>query len=252
MSRFVALTCSALARSIYALAATSPHTVTVRLFEQGLHNQPKNLRSVLQAQIDSIQPGECDAILLVYGMCGTATIGLTTQHTPLVIPRAHDCITLYLGSKERYQEEFEAQPGTYWYSVDYVEHLAQGSSVALGAASIEAEAAEYERYVAKFGKETADLLIEELRKWSQHYTRAVFVDMGSADHVGAEAMARQKAEREGWLFERIQGNRRLLELLVNGTWQEDDFLVVAPGQRIEQTYDAALVKGAALLVSATP
>ena len=34
MSRYVALACSALARSIYSLAASGPHIVTVRLFDQ--------------------------------------------------------------------------------------------------------------------------------------------------------------------------------------------------------------------------
>lgn len=54
MADYIALTCEALARSIYALAAETPHTVSIRLFEQGLHNRPKNLRSVLQEQIDEI------------------------------------------------------------------------------------------------------------------------------------------------------------------------------------------------------
>ena len=41
MARYLALTCEALARPVYAAAAVSPHTVNVRLFKQGLHNRPK-------------------------------------------------------------------------------------------------------------------------------------------------------------------------------------------------------------------
>ncbi|HVO71935.1 MAG TPA: DUF1638 domain-containing protein, partial [Aggregatilineaceae bacterium] len=121
MKHYIALTCEALARSVYAAAAESPHTISVRLYHQGLHNTPKRLRRTLQDEIDAIQPGECDAILLAYGICGTSTLGLAARHTPLVIPRTHDCIALYLGSHRRYLEEFNAHPGTYWYSLDFLE-----------------------------------------------------------------------------------------------------------------------------------
>ncbi len=33
----------------------------------------------------------------------------------LVIPRAADCITLFLGGRARYQQQFSDHPGTYWY-----------------------------------------------------------------------------------------------------------------------------------------
>jgi len=246
MKRFVALTCEALARSIYAIAANTPHTVSIHLFKQGLHNAPKNLRQVLQAEIDAIEPNTYDAILLVYGMCGTSTVGLTARHTPLVITRAHDCITLYLGSHQLYQEEFDRHPGTYWYSVDYMERTEPGASVALGAAGIEEQEEQYEEYVRKFGQETADMLMEEMRKWAQHYTRAAFIDTGLGDSLRYEKMAIDKAEKEGWVFERKQGNRRLLEMLINGDWSEDEFLFVPPGHTIKQSYNAGIVRAEAI------
>jgi len=242
MARFLALTCEALARSIYSLSAETKNTVSVRLFRQGLHNRPKNLRTVLQEEIDAIKPGEYDAILLVYGMCGTSTVGLIARETPMVIPRAHDCITLYLGSRQRYQEEFDRHPGTYWYSVDYVERAEKGASVALGAAGIEEEEAQYEEYVRKFGQDNADMLIEEMRKWSQHYTRAAFIDTGLGNTEAYEQMAKEKAAREGWVYERKQGNRRLLETLIKGDWPADEFLLVPPGHTIRQRVDDQLVE----------
>lgn len=236
MKKFVVLTCEALARTIYDIAAETSHTVTVRLFEQGLHNRPKNLRHVLQNQIDAVEPGEFAAILLAYGMCGRSTVGLATSHTPLVIPRAHDCITLYLGSHERYQREFDRHPGTYWYSVDYMERAEPGKFVALGAAGIEDSEDQYEKYVAKYGQAAADILMDEMRKWSQHYTRAVFIDTGLGDIERFAAMAEENARHKGWLYERKTGNRRLLEMLLHGQWPGEEILVVPPGYMIDQSY----------------
>ncbi len=244
MSRFLALTCEALARSIYQLSAATDHTVSVRLFGQGLHNRPKNLRKILQEEIDDVPDDEFDAILLVYGMCGTSTVGLTARDTQLVIPRAHDCITLYLGSRERYQEEFERHPGTYWYSVDYIERAEKGASVALGAAGIEETEAQYKEYVAKFGKEAADMLMEEMRKWTLHYTRAAFIDTGLGNTAEYEQLAKDKAQREGWVFEHLAGNRRLLQMLISGDWSDDEFLVVPQGHRICQDFGEKLIKSA--------
>jgi hypothetical protein len=239
--RYIAITCEALARSIYAAAASSPHTVTVRLFQQGLHNTPKNLRVTLQDEIDKIQPDECDAILLAYGLCGLSTLGLHSHHLPLIIPRAHDCISLYLGSRERYSEEFNAHPGTYWYSLDYMERNQDDTTVALGA-SFQAPLKDvYDSYVEKYGKENADYLMEVMGAWRDHYSRAVFIRMGFAEEEHIERRARAEAERRGWSFERLQGNPRLLNLLLHGDWPTEEFLLVPPGHSIQQSPDPEVI-----------
>ncbi len=242
MARYLALTCEALARPVYAAAAVSPHTINVRLFKQGLHNRPKGLRVTLQDEIDAVPQGEWDAILLAYGMCGTATVGLTSRHTPLVLPRAHDCITLYLGSRQRYNDEFMRHPGTYWYSVDYMERQEKGAAVALGAAGLADDEEQYEQYVQKYGQETADMLMEEIRSWSRHYTRATFIDLELSDGGIYAERAEEKAAKEGWVFERMQGDTRLMRMLMHGEWDAEEFLVVPPGQAIGQSYKDDIVK----------
>jgi hypothetical protein len=242
MKHYIALTCEALARSVYAAAAESPNTISVRLYRQGLHNTPKRLHGTLQDEIDAVQPGECDAILLAYGMCGNSTLGLMTRHTPLVIPRTHDCIALYLGSHRRYLEEFNAHPGTYWYSLDFLERNDPGANVGLGATNIGMMDEVYQDYVEKYGQDNADYLMEVMGEWGKHYERAVYLDTGIGDGSEFEAMAREQAERRGWLFERKQGDRRMVKMLLDGEWAEDEFLIVPPGYTIQQSMDDGLIQ----------
>jgi hypothetical protein len=225
----------------------SPHAITIQHFQQGLHNTPRKLQEILQEEIDCIKPGTCDAILLAYGLCGTATLGLKSHHTPLIIPRAHDCITLYLGSRERYQEQFNATPGTYWYSLDYMERNTDDRTIALGATSQSTLDAAYEEYVEKYGKENADYLMEVMDSWHDHYSRAVYIHMEHNEDDIFEGQAKEAANKHGWEFERLQGNRRLLNMLVQGEWSEDEFLIVHPGQTIVQSMEPEIIIQAANL-----
>ncbi len=243
--RLVALTCEVLARSVYLCAAHSPNVVDVRLSRRGLHENPPNLRTTLQAQIDAIGPPS-DAAVLAYGLCGGATAGLRAGSTPLVVPRAHDCITLFLGDRARYQEEFLANPGTYWYVQDYLERTDDDSAFGgLGAVSDEAARATYAQYVEKYGEDNAAYLMEALGAWRSQYDRAAFVDMGLATPdaaAAAELRARDDADRRGWRFDRIAGELLLVRRLIDGPWHPADFLVLQPGEQIGMSYDESVIR----------
>ena len=81
----------------------------------------KPMAAKIQEAVDRTPEGVYDAILLGYGLCGNGLDGLTARHTRLVLPRAHDCIALLMGSRERYRAYFEANPGTYYRSTGWLE-----------------------------------------------------------------------------------------------------------------------------------
>jgi hypothetical protein len=254
--RLLALTCEVLARSVYLCAARSPHVVDVHLNRRGLHDDPPNLRTILQREIDAVDAAggaalgavgaPYDAILLAYGLCGAATAGLQAGSIPLVVPRAHDCITLFLGSRDRYTAEFTGHPGTYWYVQDFVERSDDGGAFAgMGAVSDAEARATYEEYVEKYGEDNAAYLMEALGGWRSHYDRAAYVDMGVADPRAAaavEAHTRDDAARRGWAFEKLAGELLLVRRLVDGEWGADDFLVLQPGERLAMSYDEAVIR----------
>ena len=219
------IACEALSRAVYFYAAKSPHRINLTLQKIGLHDRPTSLREHLQKLIDQTPSEDYDAILLTYGLCGRAIDGLVSRDLPLVIPRAHDCITLYLGSRDAYTEQQNNQPGTYWYSQDYLERSGRyGENMALGSAL------------------PSDLnnTFETLSGWQKHYTRAVLFE----SEFGVDEEIRQKAEdqahQNGWQLESIPSNFQLIKKQIFGQW-DDDFLVVPPQHRVQMTADEGII-----------
>lgn len=241
--RIKCLGCDALARMIYLSAAQSPHIVDVSLFQLGLHRKPADLQMRLQAEIDAAQGQGYDAVAMAYGLCGKSTNGLVARDVPVVVPKAHDCITLFLGSRERYEEQHQKAPGTYWYALDYIERGSQGGEkVVLGSSMDDGRSIEtvYEEYVAKYGRDNADYLMEVMGAWRSHYERAAFIDLGIGNSQVVEGQAREEAARRGWNFERITGDIVLIRRLLTGDWDKD-FVVLQPGQKLGMAYDDEII-----------
>ena len=233
--RIKCIVCDVLARPAYWSAAHSPHMVDIVLERFGLHLKPGELRKTLQAHIHAAdQAGVYDAVTLAYGLCGKATDGLLAMGIPLVIPRAHDCITLFLGGRDRYQAEFESCPGTYWYVQDYIQRgETEEIPLSIGANTLADEQVVYAEYVEKYGKDNADYLMEVMGGWQSHYERAAYIDMGVGEGEDVADKAQQDAVKHGWRFERMAGDLVLIRRLLYGDWDAEDFLVLQPGQRIE-------------------
>ena len=234
--RLKAIVCEVLAREIYACAVGTAHVVDVELLEKGLHTEPAELGAELQRRVDSTDPDRYDAIVLAYGLCGAATAGIRARHIPIIIPRAHDCITLYLGSKERYHTRFTEHPGTYYYTPDYMERGGADSVSGLGAEDDGKTRSQYEEYVLKYGEENALYLMEVMGAWRAHYDQATYIDIADINLPDYRAKVKDLAARRGWSYSEVVGQARLLQQLVDGDWTEDAFLRVEPGELIVATY----------------
>lgn len=242
--RIKCIACDVLARLVYLSAAYSPHIVDVTLERFGLHQTPHKLRDVLQQQIDSADSeGGYDAVVLAYGLCGKSTHMLKAGKIPLVIPRAHDCITLFLGGRARYEREFSTCPGTYWYVKDYIERGdTEDVSLSIGAHTAANGDALYSEYVEKYGADNADYLMDVMDAWHNLYERAVFIDHGVGDGNTVANRAQADAQQRGWRFERLTGDAVLIKRLLDGDWNED-FLILQPGQQIEMVGGKEIIRG---------
>jgi len=222
------ITCKVMQREAYFCAARTKNVVDIVLMPQGLHDEPDKLRAEVQKALDNthdIQGRAYDASLLGYGLCSNGIAGLSAE-IPVVVPRGHDCITLLLGSKDRYQEYFDSHRGVYWYSAGWIESGKQPGKE------------RYERtlkeYQAKYGDDNAQYLMEVEQDWIRQYNWATFIDWGLANSDEYKDYTKRCAEFLHWNYDELKGDPALMQKLVDGQWDDGEFLVVRPGQKIKE------------------
>jgi hypothetical protein len=254
--RIKLIACEVLFREICLCASRAKAVIDLTFLRRGLHSNPDMLRQEVQAHIDAVAAAsepptprssgraragfslfpdeeQCQAVVLAYGLCSNGVAGLRARDIPLVVPRAHDCITFLLGSKEEYGRLFSQRPGTYYYSGGWIERrLDRVPRTPEDGAGLDLP---FDELVAKYGRDNAEYLWEIQSNWVKHYTHAAHICMQLGDEEGYRDYVRRVAEEHGWNYDEITGNLSLLQALCDGEWDEERFLVVPPGQQIVAT-----------------
>lgn len=239
--------CEIVYREACYLAATSSAQIDVEFLQKGLHDlETAEMVSKIQSTIDSVDPeAGYEAILLGYARCNDGLVGVTARSIPLVVPRAHDCITFFFGSRNEYREYFDSHPGTYYLTTGWSERNVSWSErdsrglrgydrPAYGRQGIMGKLGlteSYEEMVRKYGKDNADFLKDTVGDWMKNYDRFLYLRMGVCDEEPFIEAARKDAAERGWKLEVRPGSLSLLRKLFAGPWDED-FVVVPPGARI--------------------
>jgi hypothetical protein len=227
--RLKLISCEVLYREMCAAAARSPHQVDVEFLPKGLHDQgSSSMRARLQEAADRVDATRYEAVLLGYALCGNGVAGLVSRTLPMVIPRAHDCIALLMGGRDRYRSYFENHPGVFFRSTGWLERGEDLDQAAL--------------LIARYGEDNGRYLFDEFNGYQRNYRQLAYIATGLEPDGSFERQAREEAARRGWQFETIRGDLRLLERLVAGDWDENDFLVVPPGWRVKPTYDEGIIE----------
>jgi hypothetical protein len=231
--RLKLIACEVLYRELCAVVSRSVNQVDAEFLPKGLHDMGSDgMRKRLQETIDRVDASKYEAVLLGYALCGNGIGGLVARTIPVVVPRAHDCITLFLGSRRRYLDYFNSHPGVYFKTTGWIE---RGKNLHMLDRQMTFS---YEELVAKYGEDDARYLYEELTK---HYRQFTYIEMGVEPDGSFEREVRGEAAQRGWAFEKVQGDLRLFRTLADGPWDDGDFLVVQPGQRIVVKLDNGII-----------
>ena len=182
--------------------------------EFGLHVNPDALRKNLQEAIDKAS-ATSEWIILGYGLCSQAVVGLRANGCSLVVPKVDDCIAIFLGSGEAYREQAGLAPGTYYLTKGWIE---------AGDTPFD----EYDSLVAQYGEEKARWLMNRILK---NYTRLALINTGQYELERYRDYSQRTAERFGLRYEEIRGSDALVKRMVHGPW-DGDFVIARPGQTV--------------------
>jgi len=241
--RLKLVACEVLYREMCAAVARSTNQVDIEFLPKGLHDLGgAAMRARLQEIADAADPARYEALLLGYALCGNGVAGLESRALPLVIPRAHDCIALLMGSRQRYQEYFDSSPGVYFRSTGWLE---RGEDLDQATTRIVRDRTgcgyTLEDLIARYGDDNGRYLFDQFSGYQRAYRRLTYIETGLEPDGRFEQRARDEAVRRGWEFELISGDLRLFESLLAGNWEDRDFLVVPPGWRVKSTYDQDVI-----------
>lgn len=213
-----------LACKVFEGIVSASSEIQNQFLDYGLHLVPKKLQKTVQEQIDAIKTPSL--IILGYGLCGNGLHEIEAGIHTLVIPKADDCVAMFMGSRQRFMEEFNNNPGTYYLTKGWFEVGSDPLST-------------YEEYLKGYGQETADWLMEQQY---QHYKRLVFVALDEDDLAAYRPRALEVAEycqRFGMVYEEMLGSWDLIHkietVLSDIETLSPEFIVVPPGGVLEQS-----------------
>lgn len=191
-----------------------PEGMTYEILDFGLHLTPEKLRNTLQETIDAAS-FEADTIILGYGLCSMAVVGLKATKCTLVVPRVDDCIAIFLGSHTAYKQQASQEPGTYYLTKGWIEVN-------------DTPFAEYKRLTERYGLERADRIMKLMFK---NYTRLAFIDTGHYEQERYREYARSMAKQFELRYEELIGSKALIKKMIYGPW-DADFVIAHPGETI--------------------
>jgi len=234
------IACGVFERELEALKREGLGPMEVELLDAGLHSRPKELKVRVQAAIDACDDGKYERIAIVYGMCGRGAIGLMSRGTPVVLPRVHDCIALFLGSSDEYRRQFKTWPGTFYMTPGWFEkkaHPDQYRASVLKKGWCACNDPNYPEWSNKFGPENADFIAEFFQSWRKNYKRVALVNNGLGNVQQYRSYVESLAEVSGWQFEELAGGLDFDRALVHGPHDEGRFLCVPAHHLVIATND---------------
>jgi len=238
----LAIVCDVMKNEFMKYKEAKENNIDCIFIEQHLHNTPDVMTVKLQEAINSVGKSY-DKILLGYGLCSNGVVGLRSDNHEILIPKVDDCISLFLGSKKRYLEEFKKDPATYYLCKGWIEYggdpyrgylvwTGQENSIPSGWI----REGQKDIYGRRYDSEMAKFLFVEMMK---NYTQVTLIDNDDLEEIHIKYTKNMVDFMSGMLEKEItlkviKGSSMFLEKLVKCQFDEINFLKFKPGQKILQ------------------
>ena len=193
--------------------------IDLHILEQGLHNTPKLMPGHICDKVIEVAASQPEEIILGYGLCSNGVVGVGGGRVSMVAPRCHDCISMLLGSAERYQEVFKQNPGTIYLSAGWME------------AGDDPLANMLAKYIPRLGEQKA---MRAITLELANYTHFCYINNGLGDQQLLQARTREHCRIFKKQYKEIQGSLEYFEKLVDSPLEGPEIIRLAPGQKLDE------------------
>lgn len=193
------IACKSLQRELCHLTALSPLELDFTFVEPG----PSQSVPALQRQLEELRGQDCDGVILAMGLSLLEEELVNPLEVPLVLPRAHDTITLLLGSRARYRQVQEELDGSCYF---------------------------YHSYSAQLG------LLDTLNHSRKGREGICILTTPWEDPLETENGGRRLAACWGIPWVERAESLMLLTHLLGGDWREEETLLLRSGQGVQLSY----------------
>jgi hypothetical protein len=188
------------------------------------HLEPEKLRNNLQQLIDQSNNHE---VILVYGICGNATVSLESNNHVLWMLRVHDCTAALLGSNKRFLELFGDNLSQSWTCESYYRNKMKGKSSTLrsnyGLLSTLTE------YIEQYGEDNGQYL------WDLLQTDCSLFYITFNQSTDDQIIEQIKKDKSYQLTNTLTGDITMLKELMCGDYHQ--LVKIPPYHRVLAKYD---------------
>jgi hypothetical protein len=226
------ISCNVMSHELRYCAALSPNRIDIQFLHEGLHEFPSRLNATVMDALKAVEASSCDYILLNYGLCGNGTLNISHDSLPIVIHNVQDCIPLILGDEERHRAYVEQWPGTFWFSVGWIEGFPLPGSPDYN-----------DRYKEFYGRTINEKQRDTLERiLMENYTHLTYIgwdELGEAvngpgrEYTMACVNSLNERLEMGLECDQVSGNPARLQRFTDGDWNMEEFLIIQPGKRLQ-------------------